>query len=99
MRWHDCIERDMRKAELEDVDWRPRIEDSGGGLSTGRHRQRVMFDLVSQVPSAHALLVFPRTSLVLAWLALTKGGGIAVALVRVVLAVMMLCSACCHDVV
>ena len=22
MRWRDCIERDMRKAELEDVDWR-----------------------------------------------------------------------------
>ncbi len=22
MRWRNCIERDMRKAELEDVDWR-----------------------------------------------------------------------------
>ncbi len=21
MRWRDCIERDMRKAELDDVDW------------------------------------------------------------------------------
>ena len=40
-RWRDCIEIDMRKAELEDVDWRiwSRIEDSGGGSSTGRQRR------------------------------------------------------------
>ena len=37
MRWPDCIGRDMRKAELEDVDWR--IEDSGGGSSTRRQRR------------------------------------------------------------
>ena len=54
------------------------------------HRLCVMSHLVSQVPSAHPLLDFPRASLVLAWLALRKGGGIAVAFV-------MLCllSRCC----
>ena len=31
MRWRDCIERDMRKAELEDVDWRMVVQDRGGG--------------------------------------------------------------------
>ena len=29
MRWRDCIERDMRKAELEDVDWRMVAQDRG----------------------------------------------------------------------
>ena len=29
MRWRDCIERDMRKAELEDVDWRMVAQDIG----------------------------------------------------------------------
>ena len=29
MRWRDCIERDMRKAELEDVDWRMVAKDRG----------------------------------------------------------------------
>ena len=29
MRWRDCIERDMRKAELEDVDWRVVGQDRG----------------------------------------------------------------------
>ena len=29
MRWRDCIERDMRKAELEDVDWRMAAQDRG----------------------------------------------------------------------
>ncbi len=29
MRWRDCIERDMRKAELEDVDWRIVAQDRG----------------------------------------------------------------------
>ena len=28
-RWRDCIERDMRKAELEDVDWRVVAQDRG----------------------------------------------------------------------
>ncbi len=27
MRWRDCIERDMRKAELQDVDWRMVAQD------------------------------------------------------------------------
>ena len=41
MRWRDCIERDVIKVELEDVDWRIvfQVEDSGGGLFTGRHRR------------------------------------------------------------
>ena len=29
MRWRDDIERDMRKAELEDVDWRMVAQDRG----------------------------------------------------------------------
>ena len=29
MRWRDCIERDMRKAELQDVDWRMVAQDRG----------------------------------------------------------------------
>ena len=29
MRWRDCIERDMRKGELEDVDWRMVAQDRG----------------------------------------------------------------------
>ncbi len=29
MRWRDCIERDMRKVELEDVDWRMLDQDRG----------------------------------------------------------------------
>ena len=29
MRWRDCIERDMRKVELEDVDWRMVAQDRG----------------------------------------------------------------------
>ena len=29
MRWRDCIERDMRKAELEDMDWRMVAQDRG----------------------------------------------------------------------
>ena len=29
MRWRDCIERNMRKAELEDVDWRMVAQDTG----------------------------------------------------------------------
>ena len=29
MRWRDCIDRDMRKAELEDVDWRMVTQDRG----------------------------------------------------------------------
>ena len=29
MRWRDCIERDMRNAELEDVDWRMVAHDRG----------------------------------------------------------------------
>ena len=29
MRWRDCIERDMRKAEFEDVDWRMVAQDRG----------------------------------------------------------------------
>ena len=28
-RWRDCIERDMRKAALEDVDWRMVAQDRG----------------------------------------------------------------------
>ena len=27
MRWRDCIERDMRKAELEDMNWRMLAQD------------------------------------------------------------------------
>ena len=29
MRWRDCIDRDLRKAELEDVDWRIVAQDRG----------------------------------------------------------------------
>ena len=29
MRWRDCIEKDTRKAELEDVDWRMVAQDRG----------------------------------------------------------------------
>ena len=29
IRWRDCTERDMRKAELEDVDWRIVAQDRG----------------------------------------------------------------------
>ena len=41
MRWHDSIERDMRKRSWRTWTggWWPRIEDSGGGSSTGRQRR------------------------------------------------------------
>ena len=36
MRWRDCIEGDMRKAELEDVDWRMLAQDRAQWRISGR---------------------------------------------------------------
>ena len=39
MRWRDCIERDTRKAELEDVDWRMLAQDRAQWRMVGRQRR------------------------------------------------------------
>ena len=58
------------------------------------NRQHVMSHLVSQVPSAHALLVFPRASLVSCLACSEKGWRDCNRFRTGVLAVTMLCSAC-----
>ena len=58
------------------------------------NRQRVVSHLVSQVPSAHVLLVFPSASLVSCVACSEKGWRDCNRFRPDVLAVMMLCSAC-----
>ena len=49
MRWRDCIDRDVRKAELGDMDWRMVAQDRGQWRRVVHRRQRRVATLTPEI--------------------------------------------------